>query len=212
MSISEIVDYYGKRGFGAIAITDHLCEKQNIIGQFSHHMNLTLTPAVFGKYMEELQQENIRAKEMYGMTVVPGYEITKNSFSNHRSAHVLILGTTQYIDPELPVDEILRQAKNFGALTVAAHPFHTGAFEFQSFYLWSRRFELSKYIDAWEFNCRKAVSNDVLNSGLPLIANSDMHTLVHSHSWKTKIYGDNTQDALFSAIRSQNVDFFMDSP
>jgi hypothetical protein len=210
LSIREIVDLYGRNGFDAIAITDHLCEKQNLIGRFSHSFNLSLSTESFPIYFETLRKEALRAKNEYNMLLMPGYEITKNSFINHRSAHILILGIENYIAPELPVIEILTQAKHFGALTIAAHPFQTNEFEFQTFYLWSRRNKLCKYIDAWEVNSRTKISNDVLNSGLPLIANSDFHTMKHFNSWRTKIYSSFDKQSIFSAIKNQKIDFFLD--
>ena len=47
LSIPEIVDLYGKKGYGAIAITDHLCEKNSLIGQVSHHLKYSLTKITF---------------------------------------------------------------------------------------------------------------------------------------------------------------------
>lgn len=210
MTIPELVDLYGKNGFDAIAITDHLCEQQNLIGRFSHSLNLSLTIESFPIYMETIKKEALRAMKQYNMLLLPGYEITKNSFINHRSAHILVIGTEQYIAPDLDVMEILRKAKSYEALTVAAHPFQTNEFEFQTFYLWSRRDQFSKLIDAWEFNSRKKISNDVLNSGLPLIANSDFHTKIHFNSWKTKVYSEVNQKSIFTAIRNQQLDFFLD--
>lgn len=211
LSIPEIVDLYGQNGFGAIAVTDHLCEQNNLIGRVSHGMKYSLSKESFDEYMETLLEEKERAWVEYEMLLIPGFEITKNSFINHRSAHILVLGVEDYIDPDLPVDRILKSAKEAGGLTIAAHPFHTGDFEFQTFHLWSRREEYKELIDAWEINCRKTISKDVLESGLPLIANSDFHHRTHFSSWKTKVYSEKTQFSLFQAIREQKLDFFLDS-
>ena len=131
LSITEIVDLYGSRGFGAIAITDHLCERNNLIGRVSHGLSYSLSRETFAEYMATIRREAARALLQYDMLLIPGFEITKNSFINHRSAHVLILGIEEYISPELPVEDILERAKSLGALTIAAHPFQTGDFEFQ---------------------------------------------------------------------------------
>lgn len=211
LSIAEIVDLYGSHGFGAIAIADHLCERNNLIGRVSHGLSYSLSKENFDEYVQTIRQEAKRAMFQYGMLVIPGFEITKNSFINHRSAHILILGIEDFIPPELPVEEILEQAKAHGALTIAAHPFHTGDFEFQTFYLWSRREKLRHLIDAWEMNYRKKIVPEVLNSGLPVIANSDLHHLGHFNSWKSKIYAEKTQEDLFEGIRQQRIDFFLDS-
>lgn len=210
LSISEIIDLYGKQNYGAIAITDHLCEKVNLIGHVSHNLGLSLSEETFPIYMQTLKYEAARAWLLYKMLVVPGFEITKNSFTNHRSAHILILGITDYISPDLPVEKILSIAKENGALTIAAHPFHTSRFEFQSFHLWSQKEYFKNLIDAWEINSRKNISDAVLNSGLPLIANSDFHHKGHFNSWKTKIRCEKNQSSLFHSIRNQRLDFFMD--
>lgn len=210
-SIEEIVNLYGSQGFGVIAITDHLCEQSHLIGQVSHGLKYSLSMNSFEDYMQSIRVAAQRAKEEFGMLVIPGFEITKNSFLNSRSAHILVIGTESYIAPELSVEDILKQAKAMNALTIAAHPFHTGDFEFQTFYLWSRRHKLKSLIDAWEVNCRRTICTDVLNSGLPLIANSDFHRANHFSSWKTKLYCELDQESIFSSIRNQNLDFFLDS-
>jgi hypothetical protein len=97
-----------------------------------------------------------------------------------------------------------------GALTVAADPFHTGQLEFQTFHLWSRREQLKSLIDLWEVNSRRIVSNDVLESGLPLIANSDFHRLEHSKAWKAKVFCERNQESIFHSLKNQRVDFFLD--
>lgn len=211
LSVAEIIDLYGQRGFGAIAITDHLCERNGVVGKVSHGLNYSLSKEKFPLYIETLRREKERAWEQYQMLLIPGYEITKNSFANHRSAHILILGIETFIDPEWTVDEILKTAKSLGALTIAAHPFYTGDFEFQTFHLWSRREQLKDLIDAWEVNYRKKICQEVLTSGLPLIANSDFHHSGHFNSWKTKIYSETSTQSVFESIRNQKMDFFLDS-
>ena len=210
LTIKELVDYFGSRGYGAIAITDHLCEKNNLVGKVSHGLQLTLSEETFSIYMETIKEEAARAFAEYQMLLIPGFEITKNSFSNHRSAHILILGIEKFINPELSVEEILTCAKSYGALTVAAHPFHTGDLEFQTFHLWAKRHELAHLVDAWEVNYRLKISSEVLQSRLPLIANSDFHHFGHFKSWKTKVYTEKNQENLFRSIRNQSLDFFVE--
>src|SRR5580698_10136535 len=88
LTIPELVNFYGRRGFGAIAVTDHLCESQTWLGKAAGYLRRTLTDATFPLYREILRSEAERAWRMYRMVVIPGYELTKNSVSNHRSAHV----------------------------------------------------------------------------------------------------------------------------
>jgi PHP family Zn ribbon phosphoesterase len=208
LSISEIVDLYGKSGFDTIAITDHLAESKNLIGKVSHQMKYSLNEKTFPQYRIEIQKQKKRAAEQYGLNIIFGYEITKNYFSNTRSCHVLILGVEEYISPDLEIEEIMAIAKSKGGLIIAAHPFHTGDFEFQTFYLWSRREQLKHTIDAWEMSYRNKVSPDVMKSGLPLIASSDFHNINHLSSWKTHLYCENNFVDIQTAIRNQNLDFF----
>ena len=121
LSISELVDLYGRNGFHAIAIADHLCETKGLVGRVSHHLRFSLSPATFPAYIAEIRRQAERAWREYRMLVIPGYEITKNSFVNSRSAHLVILGIEEYISPDLDVPDILREARAKGALTIAAH-------------------------------------------------------------------------------------------
>ena len=208
LSVAEIVDLYGQKGFDVIAITDHICEKKTIIGKVTRNLNKSLTEETFPLYAEEMRIEKIRALEQYGMNLIFGYEITKNSFINQRSCHVLILGVEEFISPDLGVEEILTKAKSLGGITIAAHPFYTGDFEFQTYYLWSRREELKHLIDAWEMSYRKKVSAEVMTSGLPLIASSDFHRLGHMSSWKTELHCENSFEEIQKCISEQRLDFY----
>src|ERR1700722_8863180 len=115
LSIPELVDLYGKRGFGAIAITDHLCEERSFLGQTAHFFERTLTRKSFPRYLEVLREEAARAWDQYRMLVIPGYELTKNSLLNHRSAHVVVLGAEEYLSADQDIVELLKSVKDLGA-------------------------------------------------------------------------------------------------
>jgi hypothetical protein len=210
LSIREVVDLFGKRGFGAIAITDHLCENTTVLGRVAAYLGRTLNPETFGLYQETIRKEAVRAKRKYGMLVIPGFEITKNTFLNHRSAHVLAVGITEWIDPSLPIETICDVIHAQGGLAIAAHPVSTRVLEKQTYALWNRRIELAPYFDAWEVASGRKIFDEVYASGLPMIANSDMHRPEQIESWKTRF---TTSDKNFTfkdiqdGIRSQNVSF-----
>lgn len=206
-SIPEIVDHYGKRGFGAIAITDHVCDTQGILGKAAGYLERTLTEATFPIYLEILKSEQARAWELYRMRVIPGIEITKNSFSNHRSAHFLALGIQKWVSANLSIVEALEACLNQGALTIAAHPVSTRKFEKQTFHLWDRRQELKSLFDAWEVASGKVMFQEVADSDLPLIANSDLHHFGQLESWKTVLHCDSQIHSIFEAIRKQRLHF-----
>lgn len=211
LTIPQIVDMYGERGFGAIAITDHLCEERTLLGQTARFFERTLTRKTFPRYLEILAEEAERAWKQYRMVLIPGYEITKNSVVNMRSAHVVVLGAREFISADQDVHAMLKQIREAGALSIAAHPVHTRKVEPQTYYLWSRREELADKFDAWEVASGAVLFDEVHRSGLPMIANSDLHHPRQMSSWKTKLSCERHRGAIFQAIRNQELDFVFHS-
>lgn len=207
LTVAELVDLYGARGFGAIAITDHLCEEKSFLGRTARFFERTLTRDTYPTYLETLKAEAARAWDQYRMVVIPGYELTKNSLVNQRSAHVVVLGATEFLSADQDIATLLKQVRNQGALSIAAHPVHTGNFEPQTYFLWSRREELATLFDAWEVASGRHLSPEVLHSGLPMIANSDLHHPRQIESWKTKLSCERHPEAILQAIRNQDVEF-----
>lgn len=206
-SIPEIVDFYGLRGFGAIAITDHLCEEDTFLGKAAGYLERTLTPATFPIYLEILKSEAERAWKKYKMVLIPGVEITKNSFSNHRSAHILGLGISEWVKADSSIEEILKTLRDQGAVTVAAHPISSRKFEKQTLHLWDRKEELRTLVDAWEVGSGLNFYNEVAKSGMPMIANTDLHRFSQMTGWKSVIDARPSQSAILKAIRKQKISF-----
>jgi predicted metal-dependent phosphoesterase TrpH len=208
LTIPEIIDAYGQRGFGAIAITDHVCESDTFLGQAALHLKRTLTPATFPIYMEILKSEAERARWQYDMLVIPGVELTKNHFwGAHRSAHILALGVCDWISADGDVSDLCQKIRSEGAVSVAAHPVSTRKFETQTYGLWQRREELRHAIDAWEVASGDILFEEVAHSDLPRVANSDFHGPKQMTSWKTVVPCESSQEAVLEAIRKQNVEF-----
>lgn len=213
LSIPELVDFYGSRGFKIIAITDHLCEEETFLGKASNFLKKTLTRDTFQEYLRTIQDEGGRALKQYGMMVVPGIELTKNSFSFNRSAHILALGISEYINADGTIFDLITKIKNQGALAIAAHPVSTRMIEHQTYHLWDKREELFDKFDAWEVASGPHLFKEVMESGLPMIANSDFHHPKHIRSWKTLIRCELTFDSLKEAIKDQQVEFmFYEEP
>jgi PHP family Zn ribbon phosphoesterase len=208
LSIPEIVDFYGMRGFNIIAITDHLCEENTFLGKASSFLDKTLTRHTFSDYLKEIENEGKRAMKLYGMLVIPGVELTKNSFSFHRSAHILALGISEYIELEGNISELIDRIHQQGAIAIAAHPVSTRKLEHQTYHLWDNRVELAEKFDAWEVASGPHLFEEVLSSGLPMIANSDFHQPKHIRSWKTLLDCELNFKSLKSAIRSQKIELF----
>ncbi len=206
-TIPELVDHYGRRGFGAIAITDHLCEERSLIGRAAGWIGHTLTPASFPIYMAILKSEAERAWDRYRMVVIPGFELSKNSVSNRRSAHLLGLGVTDFIWADADVVDLARAMRAQGALAIAAHPVSTRKVEKQTYHLWDRRRELASELDAWEVASGPHLFDEVLKSGLPMIANSDLHSIKQMSSWKTVLECERHPEAILRAIKEQKISY-----
>jgi hypothetical protein len=205
LTIPELVDLYGRRGFGAIAITDHLCESSSLIGRAAGYLGRTLTPATFPLYREIILSESERAWREYRMLVIPGFELTKNTLTNHRSAHIVALGVSQFIEASADARDLCRAIRAQGALAIAAHPVSTRKVEKQTFHLWSRREELRSEFDAWEAASGPYLFTEVLESDLPVIASSDLHHRGQLESWKTALSCERSVEAIFDAIRRQDL-------
>ena len=210
MTIAELVDFYGSRGFGCIAITDHICEKKSFLGFAAGALKFTLSQENFPKYLEMIHAEADRAWSMYKMMVLPGFELSKNSWSNQRSAHVLGIGVSQWMPAELDILDMTRGLRAQGALAIAAHPVHTGLFEPQTLHLWNRREELANEFDAWEVASGRKFFSEVHSSGLPMLATSDLHHARQITSWKTLLKiraGERSTEAVLDAVREQKLEF-----
>ncbi|MAE72566.1 MAG: hypothetical protein CL675_00625 [Bdellovibrionaceae bacterium] len=207
MSLPEIIDFYGSREFGCIAVTDHICEANTLLGQAAKYLEKTLTAESWPFYVEELKEQADRAWKQYQMLVLTGFELSKNSIYNHRSAHILGLDVTNFVPADGDALDLARQIRAQNGLAIAAHPVSTRRFEPQTFHLWNRREELSLEIDAWEVASGPYIFDEVLKSGLPMVASSDLHVPEQISAWKTVFECEKHPEAIKNAIRTQDISF-----
>lgn len=207
LSIPELVDLYGERGFGAIAITDHLCETETVIGKAAQYLDRTLTRSNFPLYLETIQAEAERAWKLYKMLVIPGFELTKNSVLNHRSSHILGLGISEFLSADEDPAILARKIRAQGGVAIAAHPVSTRKLEKQTYLLWDRREELATEFDAWEVASGPYLFHEVFRSSVPKIANSDLHHPKQMSSWKTVFDCELHSGAILESIRKQKLSF-----
>lgn len=207
LSISELVDYFGSRGFGVLGVTDHLCEERTVLGKAAAYLDKTLRRESFEKYIEEIKAEAIRAWETYKMILLPGFEITKNSLQDHRSAHMLALGVENFIAPDLEAEEISRKVRAQGGLFIAAHPLSLTSLKARKNFLWDRKEELNPYFDAWEITDSGKILDEVAKSDLPKLATGDFHRPAHLNSWKTWLDCERHPQAILDAVRNQELQF-----
>jgi len=205
LSVAEIVDLYGSKGYSAIAITDHLADSKTLTGFVTRKLKLSLSEQNMDCYLETLRQEKIRALEQYNMLLIPGVEITLNSWSRSQGAHIVFLNVDRFIDPNQEIESLLAQNKNF--FSIAAHPLWEKSFEFKTTYLWENRERFEKYFDAWECATAHHFSQQVFMSGYPVLASSDFHGPAQFESWKSQVYCDELSiEALFEMIKNRQVE------
>jgi len=211
------VDFYGQRGFGVIAITDHICERSALLGKAAYLLKKTLTPATFNLYREILRSEAKRAWDQYGMIVLPGVEYSKNFLSNNRSAHVLAIfpdvDAMEFSWADPPIAELSRSTRKRGGIFIAAHPVSTRKREKQTYHLWDNRDLIKHLFDAWEVASGPYWFEEVAAAELPIIASSDLHYLAQIHAWKTVLRCAPEPREILRRIRAQEIEFvFYEAP
>ena len=205
LSVTEIVDYYGKKSFSAIAITDHLADSNTLTGRVTQKLKLSLTEHNMDQYLELISTEAKRAMEKYNMLLIPGVEVTLNSWSRQKGAHIVFLNVDKYIDPNKPIEKLLEDNQEY--FSIAAHPLWEESYQFKTTYLWENREKLSTLFDAWECATGHIFSKEVFQSELPVVASSDFHSLAQTESWKTQTYLEEMSfSVLFERIRSRNIE------
>jgi predicted metal-dependent phosphoesterase TrpH len=213
LSVREVVDLYGQTGrFDAIAITDHILRKKDLLARAGRIVTLgrrrfSLTEDSFDAYLDDIACEAQRAKRKYGMLVIPGAEVTQNHLRARKSAHVIALDIKRYISADQPAEAILREIRAQGALSVACHPHHrtTRRIEISTCYLWDNRQALADLVDVWEAANRDDLFSVTSLKHYPYVASSDFHKAKHLHSWKTLIRAKKDWPSIQVALRA-NVD------
>jgi predicted metal-dependent phosphoesterase TrpH len=207
------VDLYGQTGkFDVIAITDHILMKKDLLARAGRLASLgrrryAVTEGTFDEYLADITHEAQRARREYGMIVIPGAEVTQNHLRARKNSHIVALGINQYISADQSAEDILKEIRRQGAISVACHPHHrtTRRLEISTCYLWDHRKELSNLVDVWEAANRDDLFSVTSLKHYPYVANSDFHKGKHLHSWKTLIRAKKDWPSISAALKS-NVD------
>jgi 3',5'-nucleoside bisphosphate phosphatase len=213
LSIREVVDLYGQTGrFDVIAITDHFLMRRDLLARAGRIMSLgsrrfCVGEDQFAAYHAEIEREAKRAKKQYGFLVVPGAEITQNHLRSKRNSHIVALDIKKWISADQSAEDILREIRRQGALSVACHPHHrpTRRVEIGTSYLWEKRKRIAELVDVWEAANRDDLFSVTSLKHFPYIANSDFHKPKHLYSWKTLVRAEKNWPSIATALRA-NVD------
>jgi len=209
LPLKDVIDLYGKHGFDVISITDHILDKYTLEKRIKNKEPINaIKEEDFNDYLKMLWNESRRAWEKYRMLLIPGVEIT-NDFNKY---HILVIDVKEYIDPTLPVEEIVKKAKEQNAVVVAAHPDKKKTDKkHDSWYLWKNQERFRDLFDAWEVANRDDLFNSIGVKKYNYIANSDFHEPRHLYSWKTLIrVEEKNVEAIKEAIRkNENVAIYL---
>src|SRR5581483_10758488 len=202
LTVPEVVDFYGKRGFDCICLTDHLGDPRRLIGKLSKLVSLTLGQEQLDEYFEVIDRERRRAWRKYGMLVMTGIEFNKDGYTQKTSAHLLGIDLKAPINPALDLPETIAEIHAQGGLAVASHP-HIMKSEWgkNTLYLWENQEIFAPLIDAWEIANRNNIFDCVGMKRLPFIANSDFHKPKHIYSWKTLLYCEKNAESIKECVR-----------
>src|ERR1051325_5383887 len=90
LTLAELVDIYGERGFDVLAVTDHSVRLDD---PTPNAVDSWTWPA----YLAAVRAEAERAAAHYDLLVIPGLELSDNDDDPDLSAHVLALGLDEHI-------------------------------------------------------------------------------------------------------------------
>jgi UDP-N-acetylglucosamine:LPS N-acetylglucosamine transferase len=202
LPLPEVIDFYGRRGFDCICITDHIADPRRLIGKFSELLNFTVAWDQLDEYFDVLERERRRAWRKYGMLVMAGLEFNKEGLTKKTSGHLLGVDLKAPISPSLGFVEIIAQMHSQGALAVAAHP-HVMKSEWgkNTLFLWENQGIFAPIIDAWEIANRNNIFTPIGLKRMAFLANSDFHKPKHIYSWKTLLHCEKDPEAIKDSIR-----------
>ncbi len=202
LTVPELVDFYGERGFDCLCVTDHLCDPQRLLGKLVNLTGLVIPPGKIGAYFAAIEREKKRAWEQYKLLLMTGVEFNKDGYTSKSSTHLLGVDLKAPIDPSLDLKQIISEIHAQEGLAVASHP-HEIKSEWgkNTLYLWEHVDDYAPLLDAWEVANRDDIFNPVGLKKLPFIASSDFHKPKHIYSWKTLLYCEKDPEAIKHCIR-----------
>ena len=193
LSVRELVDLYGRRGFDVVAVTDHAPRAAREVHA-----------ATFDAYLSDLRAEALRARELYDLLLVPGLELTYDDVDPLEAAHVVALGLRSFVDVSIGLELALAAARARGAGLVAAHPYSPGdlALATRGTAAFGARPGLARLVDRFELVSRHTFFPWVANAGHAVVATGDFHRLEHLAGWKTMLPCEKSERAVVDYLRS----------
>ena len=200
LPIPALVDLYGSHGVDVLCITDHVHPPDDPWAR------LGVPADRFGEYVAEIEGEAERAREQYGLLVLPGSELTVNHADPDLAAHAVAVGLRSYVSLVEGLERGLVAARDAGAALVAAHP--SGAATPEEPVGATRRFSreleaLGGLVDRFELINGHRAYGWVAEAQLPAVAAGDFHRIEHLFGWKTLLPCAREEQAVVDCLRSE---------
>ncbi|MGN6798292.1 MAG: PHP domain-containing protein [Gaiellaceae bacterium] len=173
LSLRELCDLHGRRGFDVLAVTDHAPREPRDVHA-----------GTYDAYLRAVRAEALRARELYDLLVIPGLELTYDDPNPLRAGHAVAIGLRSYVDVSAGLDTALARARAEGAALVAAHPYSpeqlvsatraTAAFGAQP--------ELAELVDRFELFNRHTLFSWVVTAGHTTVASGEPSVVAYLKS------------------------------
>ncbi len=201
LSLRELVDLHGRKGFDVLCVTDHVIRTDD---PWNGDPDRHVSAPRFAGYLSEIEAEAERARDSYGLLVVPGLELTFNDLDPGRAAHAVAIGLREHVPVDEGIDAAIVAATAAGAALVAAHPFDSGMSQRRE--RLTLRFaldpELRRLVHRHELFNRSQLFAWVAGAGLPVVAGGDVHRAAHLGGWKTLLPCARDEQAVVDYLRT----------
>jgi predicted metal-dependent phosphoesterase TrpH len=204
LTVRELVDVVGSRGFDVLCVTDHVVRGDDPWLDETQRREQGVGRAQYAAYAAELEREAERARSLYDLLVIPGLELTYNDRDPAVAAHAVAVGLHDFVPVDDGLDGAIETAAEAGAAIVAAHPYDGERAPCASRLTqrWSRDAGVRRLAHRFELFNRLQLFGWVAEAGLPAVACGDVHVAEHVGGWKTLLPCAKDEASVVGYLRS----------
>jgi hypothetical protein len=204
LSVRELVDLVGGRGFDVLCVTDHVVRGDDPWLDETQRVEQGVARDEHAAYLDELEREGERARALYDLLLIPGIELTYNDTDPGTAAHAVAVGLRDFVPVDDGIDTAIVTAIKAGAAIIAAHPYDGEPAPCASRLTqrWSQDSALRTLAHRFELFNRTQLFGWVAESGLPAVACGDVHRPEHVAGWKTLLPCGKDEDSVLAYLRS----------